>query len=176
MHPAVTGNLVRTLIFICLITLASAVSSAESPASPEAPVGFALWDAAHIKEAGDRLQAKLGDKQIVYETLGTYKGHSVYLVLRGKTARPEFHETESDIQISLRGKATFVIGGELIDPEKLPRKQQQGSGIKGGKKFPLSPGDVIHVPVAVPHVLEIAPNESYLYILIKLDEEPRNDK
>ena len=136
-------------------------------------MGFDLWNSPRIKELGDRLEKQIGDKEIAFETLGTYKGHSVYLVLRGKTARPEYHETESDIQISLRGKATFVIGGELIDAEKLPRKQQRGSGIKGGARIPLAPGDVIHVPVAVPHVLEIAPNESYLYILIKLDEEPR---
>jgi mannose-6-phosphate isomerase-like protein (cupin superfamily) len=162
---------VRTLFVVILLALSPALAAADSPPAP--PVGFDLWNSSHIKELGDRLEKQIGDKEIVFETLGTYKGHSVYLVLRGKTARPEYHETESDIQISLRGKATFVIGGELIDPEKLPRKQQRGSGIKGGARIPLSPGDVIHVPVAVPHVLEIAPNESYLYILIKLDEEPR---
>jgi hypothetical protein len=142
--------------------------------APEAaPDGFALWDTRHLQEAGDRLEKALGNKEIVFETLGTWQGHSVYLVLRGRTARPEYHETESDIQIGLRGKGVFVIGGDLINPQKLPRKQQRGDGIRGGARIPLGPGDVIHVPVAVPHVMEIAPNESYLYILIKLDEEPR---
>jgi hypothetical protein len=60
----------------------------------------------------------------VYETLGTYKGHSMCLV-QGQDR-----------------------GGELINPHKLPRKQQQGSGINGSAKFPVGPGDLIHVPVA----------------------------
>jgi mannose-6-phosphate isomerase-like protein (cupin superfamily) len=144
-------------------------------AAAEAPAGFAQWSPAHLKEGGERLQKQIGDKNMVFETLGTYKGHSVYLVLRGKTAPAEYHETESDIQIGVSGSATFVIGGELIDAKKLPRKQQQGSGIKGGSQFPVGPGDVIHVPVAVPHVLQIEAGKPYLYILIKLDEEPRND-
>lgn len=160
----------RTLIGLFLLTLLPALSNAQSA---EAPKGFGLWSAAHIKEVGDRLEKEIGDKKIVYETLGTYQGHSVYLVLRGKTSDPEFHETESDIQIGIKGNATFVVGGELVDPRKLPRKQQQGSAIKGGAKFPIGPGDVLHVPVAVPHVAIIEPGKPFLYILIKLDEEPR---
>lgn len=163
----------RIFIVIALLTLVPALSNAQST---DAPVGFGLWTPAQIKAIGDRLEKELGDKKIVYQTLESTKGHSVYLVLRGKTSDPEFHETESDIQIGVRGTATFVVGGELINPVKLPRKQQRGSGIKGGAKFPIGPGDILHVPVAVPHVAIIEPNKPFLYILIKLDEEPRNDQ
>lgn len=162
----------RTFLAVLMLALSPALAvAADAPIAP--PAGFALWDTARLKAAGDRLEKELGDKEIVFETLGTYQGHSVYLVLRGRTARPEYHETESDIQIGLRGKGVFVVGGELINPQKLPRKQQRGDGIKGGARIALGPGDIIHVPVAVPHVMEIAPHESYMYILIKLDEEPR---
>jgi hypothetical protein len=152
-----------------LLALTPALSKA---GSPDAPEGFALWNSAQIKEVGDRLEKELGDKTIVYETLGNYKGHSVYLVLRGKTSFAEYHETESDIQIGVRGTATFIVGGELVNPEKRPRKQQRGSAISGGAKFTFSPGDIIHVPVAVPHVAIIEPGKPFMYILIKLDEEP----
>ena len=162
----------KTWFAVLMLALSPALGvAADAPVAP--PDGFALWDTRHLKEVGDRLEKELGNKEIVFETLGTWRGHSVYLVLRGRTARPEYHETESDIQIGLRGKGVFVIGGELINPQKLPRKQQRGDGIKGGARVPLGPGDIIHVPVAVPHVMEIAPGESYMYILIKLDEEPR---
>ncbi len=162
----------RTLVLTCLLAFSPLLARA---APTEAPVGFAMCTPAHINEVWNRLEKEIGDKKMVYETLGTYKGHSVYLVLRGKTAPAEFHETEEDIQIGVRGTATFVIGGELIDARKMPRKQQQGSGIKGGTTFTVGPGDIVHVPVAVPHVHIIDPAKPYLYILIKLDEEPRND-
>lgn len=160
-------------IFVAvLVSMLTPILASADPGA--APTGFGLWSAAQLREAGDRLEKALGEKQLVYETLGTYKGHSVYLVLRGKTAAAEYHETESDIQIGVRGTATFVIGGELLNPKKLPRKQQQGSGIKGGARSTVAPGDIVHVPVAVPHVLIIEPGKPYMYILIKLDEEPRN--
>ena len=136
------------------------------------PTGFVLWDAATVEEAADRLEASLGEKALVWETIGNYDGHSVYLVLRGKTSRAEIHETESDVQVSVRGQATSVIGGTLVDPEALPRKQIRGSSIRDGSQRMLAPGDIMHISPGVPHQLLIAPQTTYMYILIKIDEEP----
>jgi mannose-6-phosphate isomerase-like protein (cupin superfamily) len=131
-----------------------------------------LWNAKRVESAADRLEAKLGDSAMVYETIGNYEGHSIYLVLRGKTGTAELHETESDLYIAKRGSATFVIGGELVDGKQLPRKQQRGTSLTGGQNQALSPGDVVHVPVAIPHHLVIDPADPFMYILIKFDEEP----
>ncbi len=135
---------------------------------------FPLWDAERIEAAADRLEQELGDQEIVWETIGSYEGHSMYLVLRGKSSLAELHETESDFHISKRGKATFVIGGELVDKELLPRKQQRGTSIRGGTSYRVTPGDIIHVPPGVAHQHFIDPDEPYMYILIKIDEEPEN--
>ena len=158
---------------LTILLLWGVMSTWTAAAEPAGPPGFGLWTPAHIKEVGAHLKKTLGDKKLVSDILGTYQGHSVYLVLRGKTADAEYHETEEDIQIGVEGTATFVIGGELNDTRKLPRQQQMGSGIKGGDTFKVGPGDIVHVPPAVPHVLIIEPNKPYLYILITLDEVPR---
>lgn len=164
------SSLVRALMIALLLGMVSTWTAAAEPAGPP---GFGLWTPARIKAVGAHLKETLGDKKLVSDILGTYKGHSVYLVLRGKTGDAEYHETEEDLQIGVEGTAIFVIGGELIEPRKLPRQQQMGSGIKGGDKFKVGPGDIVHVPPAVPHVLIIEPNKPYLYILVKLDEVPR---
>jgi hypothetical protein len=153
------------------VTLLLVLTPVSAVAAP--PVGYGMWSPAQIREVGARLQKEIGDKPIAIETLGTYKGHSVYLALRTKTGAAEIHETESDIQIGVTGTATLVVGGELIEPRQLPRKQQQGSGIKGGTRYPVGPGDIEHVPAATPHLLIIEPGKPYLYLLIKLDEEPK---
>ena len=70
------------------------------------PVDYVYWNSKHVEETADRLEEILGDKALVWETVGNYDGHSVYLVLRGKTGTAEIHETESDVQISVRGSAT----------------------------------------------------------------------
>ncbi len=140
--------------------------------SVDGPQDFVLWRAAYVEAAADRLYQSLGEKELVWETVGNYAGHSAYLVLRGITDTPELHETESDVQISMRGKATSVVGGRLVNAESLPRKQQRGTAIDGGKHRQLTPGAIMHIPPGVPHQLIIDPAEPYLYLLIKIDEEP----
>ena len=155
-----------------VISLMFTAASSGQDGQPQDPAGYVLWDAVTVEEAADRLEASLGEKALVWETIGNYDGHSVYLVLRGKTSRAEIHETESDVQISVRGQATSVIGGTLVDAESLPRKQIRGSSIRDGSQRMLAPGDIMHIPPGVPHQLLIEPQTSYMYILIKIDEEP----
>lgn len=140
--------------------------------SVEGPRDYVLWNTTVVDAAADRLEQSLGDKALVWETIGNYDGHSVYLVLRGRTSRAEIHDTESDVQISIRGKATSVVGGLLLDAESLPRKQQRGTSIEGGTRQELTPGDIMHIPPGAPHQLLIGPEEDYMYLLIKIDEEP----
>ena len=139
---------------------------------PDGIAGFVLWDEKRVEAIADRLELELGDKPLVYETVGNYDGYSMYLVLRGLTGKAELHETESDFQIGMRGRATLLIGGELVGAEKKTRKQQHGTSLAGAASHPLLPGDIIHVPVAVPHQIVIEPGETYTYLLIKLNEEP----
>lgn len=138
----------------------------------EIPEDYVRWDSAYIQSVADRLETELGDKSMVWETIGNYDGHSLYLVLRGKTGAAEVHETESDVQIGVRGTAVSVIGGKLVDGESLSRKQQRGTSIDGGTRRETSPGDLIHIPPGVAHQLIISAGEPYMYLLFKLNEEP----
>lgn len=168
-----TGLRTISAILIFCLPLPHAVLGQSSASSPmDGPLGHIHWSAAVVDAAADRLEETLGDKALVWETIGNYPGHSVYLVLRGRTSRAEIHETESDVQISIRGKATSIVGGTLLDAESLPRKQQRGTSIEGGVRQELTPGDIMHIPPGAPHQLLIGPDEDYLYLLIKIDEEP----
>ena len=161
----------RFMLGIVVLILTPVMTLAQAP-STDGPPGFVLWNSELIDSTADRLEQELGDKHMVYQTIGNYPGHSMYLVLRGKTGTSEFHETESDFYVSWRGNATFVIGGELTEPEMRPRKQQRGKSISGGTTHQLGPGDILHVPPATSHQIIINPDEPYMYLLIKLDEEP----
>ena len=159
---------------ISLFAIAGLVSTAAYGQDDQTvqPAEYAFWSAMVVDEVAERLEESLGDKALVWETVGNYDGHSVYLVLRGKTGTAEIHETESDVQISVGGRATSVIGGELLNPEHLPRKQIRGSSIHDGLERALAPGDIMHVPPCLPHQLLIDASEPYMYLLIKIDEEP----
>ncbi len=160
------------LFVIAVIVVMMATSAYGQDHQANDPAGYVLWNTAAVEAAADRLEVSLGDKSLVWETIGNYEGHSVYLVLRGKTGRAEIHETESDVQISVRGQATSIIGGTLVDAESMLRKQIRAASIEGGTRRELTPGDIMHIPPGVPHHLLIEPSVPYMYLLIKIDEEP----
>jgi mannose-6-phosphate isomerase-like protein (cupin superfamily) len=163
----------RLILFALVLSGAVGTEGRQGPRDGDgAPAGFVLWRSDRIEAAGDALEQKIGTQRLVFETIGNYPGHSVYLVLRGATGDAELHETEADLFVARRGRATLVIGGELVDARALPRKQHRGSAIRGGVTRELAPGDVAHIPPGVPHQLLIAPGERFLYDLIKFDEEP----
>jgi hypothetical protein len=149
-----------------------ALGQSNTDAPIDNPMNYVLWNAEVVETVADRLEEELGDKALVWETVGNYAGHSVYLVLRGKTSRAEIHDTESDVQISIRGSATSIVGGELVGAESLPRKQQRGTSIIGGNRQQLTTGDIMHIPPGVAHQLLIDSAHPYMYLLIKIDEEP----
>ena len=100
------------LLSVCLL---AATVTATAPAGQTAPgggAGFVLWPHEQVEAIADRLEASIGDRAMVFETVRNDDGHSVYFVLRGQTGRAEFHETEADLYIVHRGRATLVIGGE----------------------------------------------------------------
>lgn len=165
------GRLTAAALAAGMVALPTGAIHARQQA-PETVAGFVLWSADRIKAAADKLESTVGDKPLVFETIGNYPGHSVYLVLRGKTGQAEIHETEADLFVARRGHATLVIGGELVDGQSMPRKQRRASSIRGGIRRDLYPGDIAHIPVGVPHQLVIAPGERFMYDLVKFDEEP----
>ena len=155
-----------------VLSLVAAMLISQTAGEDRSFPDFVLWKADVLERSIARLDREIGDKALVYETIGNYERHSVYLVLRGKTSPAELHETEADLYVVRRGRATLLLGGELVDAENRPRKQQRGSSIRGGIKREIGPGDVIHIPVGVPHQLVLPDGESFLYDLTKFNEEP----
>ena len=164
----------RTAVGTLLVAFAVVVLHADqsSLGTPPDPEGFALWKSDRVNDTADRLGRTIGTNPMVFETIGNYDGHSIYLVLRGATGNAELHETEADLFVARRGRATLVIGGELLGAETLPRRQRRGSGIKGGGRHVLMPGDIVHIPVGVAHQLLVEPGDRFMYELVKFDEEP----
>jgi mannose-6-phosphate isomerase-like protein (cupin superfamily) len=168
-------SLARFLPLVLLLLLGAGHASSQTSDS-EPPPGFVHWTPERMTQTIARLDRELGDKPLVFEAYGNYERHSVYLVLRGKTSTAELHETEADLYVVRRGRATLAIGGELVDPETRPRKQVRAPSIRGGHRREIGPGDVVYIPVAVPHQLILPAGESFLYDLTKFNEEPLGDR
>jgi mannose-6-phosphate isomerase-like protein (cupin superfamily) len=96
--------------------------------------------------------------------------HLLEISHREKDGRAELHQIKADVMVIQSGTATLVSGGDVIDPVPTAPNEIQGSGIRGGTKQTVGPGDVIEIPVGVPHQFFLAPGQQITYLVIKIIE------
>jgi mannose-6-phosphate isomerase-like protein (cupin superfamily) len=99
----------------------------------------------------------------------TFANHSMHISHRDKSGVAELHEKQTDIFVIQSGEAMLVIGGEVIDPKSGGPNEVRGSGIRGGVKKSVAPGDVVHIPAKMPHQFFLDPGKEITYLAIKVD-------
>lgn len=94
--------------------------------------------------------------------------HLLEISHRDANGRAELHKVKADVMVIQSGTATLVTGGEVIDPKDTGPNEIQGSGIKGGVKHEVGPGDIIEIPAGVPHQFFLAPGTQITYLVVKV--------
>jgi len=94
--------------------------------------------------------------------------HLLEISHREVDGKAELHKVKVDVMVIQSGTATLVTGGEVIDPKDTGPNEIQGSGIKGGVKHEVGPGDVIEIPAGVPHQFFVAPGTQITYLVVKV--------
>jgi mannose-6-phosphate isomerase-like protein (cupin superfamily) len=94
--------------------------------------------------------------------------HLLEISHREVDGKVELHKVKADVMVIQTGTATLVTGGEVIDPKDTGPNEIQGSGIKGGVKHEVGPGDVIEIPAGVPHQFFVAPGTQITYLVVKV--------
>jgi len=70
---------------------------------------------------------------------------------RDGAGQAEVHATETDIFYVLEGRATVIVGGNVVDGKQTAPNEIRGSAIEGGETREIGPGDVLTIPRGVPH-------------------------
>lgn len=97
-------------------------------------------------------------------------GHAIYRVLtarRDRAGEVEIHRLDTDIVYVLKGTATFVTGGTVVDAKHTAPNEMRGQSIQGGTPHHLGPEDIIIIPHGVPHWFK-AVQPPFLYLVIKV--------
>ena len=79
---------------------------------------------------------------------GNYMVHASH---REEAGMAEVHALDTDIIYVLKGEATFVTGGTVVDGKTTAPNELRGSSIENGETRRLLPGDVVVVPNGTPH-------------------------
>jgi mannose-6-phosphate isomerase-like protein (cupin superfamily) len=147
---------------VLFFTLAACANAAD-------PQGFGLWKGSEIQSAATELAPKIDEQKFAWKQFGTYGNHYIGVSHREGDGSAEIHETQVDIWIVDSGEATLVLGGTMVDPKTVKPHELRGTSIEGGTTYQLAAGDIVHIPVKVPHQLKIAAGKAFTYTVIKVD-------
>jgi quercetin dioxygenase-like cupin family protein len=97
-------------------------------------------------------------------------GHAAYQILTARRDGPgevEVHALDTDIIYVIKGTATFVTGGRVVDARDSAPSEVRAKSSEGGTPHHLGPEDIIIVPHGIPHWYE-AVKPPFLYLVIKV--------
>jgi mannose-6-phosphate isomerase-like protein (cupin superfamily) len=77
--------------------------------------------------------------------------YRVMLEYRTKPTPASIHEKEDELINVIGGSGTIVLGGTLKDQTRRNATNLSGSGIAGGKTYPLTKGSYYFVPAGMAH-------------------------
>jgi mannose-6-phosphate isomerase-like protein (cupin superfamily) len=131
------------------------------------PVGFAMWKQEELKQRDEALSKKVGADHSARETLADYGDHRFRLLYRDADGVPEQHDNTVDVVIVQSGEGTLVLGGKMVNLTARGIGEYVGTGIEGGERHALGPGDLVHIPAKIPHNFVIAKGKHITYVLVK---------
>jgi mannose-6-phosphate isomerase-like protein (cupin superfamily) len=131
--------------------------------------GFRLWRAAELQARDSALSSRITSDNSARETLGEYGNHRLRLIYRASSGPPEQHDKIVDIWFVLRGAATLAVGGKMLEP--VPSEgpgEWLGAAIAGGERPPIEGGDILHIPVTMPHGPLVAAGQHVTYVNLRV--------
>jgi uncharacterized protein YjlB len=78
----------------------------------------------------------------------------------------ELHAKDTDIIYVVKGTATIVTGGTIVDAKTTAADEIRGREITGGDSRALEAGDVLIIPNGIPHWFKEV-SAPFLYFVVK---------
>ena len=100
------------------------------------------------------------------ENAGAYR---LSVATRSGDGVAELHRKANDVFVVESGEATLITGGSIVNAKTTTANEVRGSGISGGIRHKLGPGDVIHIPANTPHQILVEEGKQITYAVMKVD-------
>jgi hypothetical protein len=135
---------------------------------------FALWTPAAIQQREAALKKNVGADHSSRETLADYGDHRFRLLYRDADGFPEQHDKIVDVVMVQSGEGVLVMGGTMTGKKgSATTGEYTGTRLEGGQMHPLAPGDIVHIPAAIPHSFLVPAGKHITYVLLKFPAEPK---
>ena len=154
-------------MLLCLSLVAVAVVSVLQTDLP----GFIVWSSSELAQRDAALSVRVGPDHSARETLADYgnpsRAHRFRLIHRDADGIPEQHEHIEDVVFIQSGEATLLVGGDMV-ARTGSNGEYTGSDIAGGVRYPVGPGDIIHIPADTPHRYLVPDGGHIAYVLVRV--------
>lgn len=145
-------------------SLCATSAAAQSP-------GFVRWSGEALADRQTALGTRVGDDGSARETLADYetstRSHRFRFIHRVRDGAPEQHRDIEDVVLIQSGAAVLQVGGELVEPRGAP-PELTGRAIRGGERYDVAAGDILHIPVDTPHRYLVPEGGQVTYVLARL--------
>jgi len=148
------------LLFAMMLLLAVLLVAAD-------PDGYAQYSAADLKTRVDA--AKPDDHKVRLDRVANWGNHALLAIRREGDGEAEIHETQVDVIFVKSGEGTLILGGTMVEPRATAPGEIRAKSIKGGVSKKMTAGDVIHVPVKIPHQM-LVPRQ-LTFEVVKVDSK-----
>ena len=142
------------------------VTNPDGAAPQLQPPGFGMWTSSELDERDAALATGTMPDGSSRETLADYGvggvSHRFRFIRRDASGPPELHDDIIDVVLIRSGGGSLQVGGEMIGESNVA-----GSSINGGETYPVAAGDVLHIPVDVPHGY-LVPDGQITYLLVRV--------
>jgi mannose-6-phosphate isomerase-like protein (cupin superfamily) len=152
------------------ISLALAIISLGTSCMAQSAGKAEVFTAAQLHQELTDLNPQASAKGSSGATLGDYGSHAIKLSDRTASGGAEVHAHFDDIMMVMKGSATLITGGEVMNPLAATDGETTGTAIRNGTVQQIAAGDVVHIPAGTPHQLVIPPGTTYQALVIKLKE------
>jgi quercetin dioxygenase-like cupin family protein len=134
-----------------------------------APAAYLFWSGSQLADKTKKLALTLDEFRSGHEDLIT-GGFTTVLVHREKSASApaEVHKHLADFQIVRRGAGIILAGGKVVNGKETSPEEVRGTTIEGGSAHSLAAGDMLYIPVDMPHQFIPAPGQEFDVLVVKV--------
>lgn len=132
--------------------------------------GEKYWTSGELTKMDQALVAKMNGKSGANVQLVNKPSHNTIMIHRTGSGAAEIHEKLGDILIVRSGEGAVLVGGKSINPRPAAPGETRGERVEGGVRYELKTGDVIYIPVGVPHQILVEKGKELNALVVKMEE------
>ena len=134
------------------------------------PPGFHLWTSKELNSYAKTLAPKMSAQKVASETIASHGNYLFMVAHREGPGEAEYHEKQADVFVVESGEGSLIYGGSLVNGKTTAPNEMRAPSIKGGQEKKFGPGDVVTIPVRVPHQMIVPKGGEVTYFVVKITQ------